>query len=242
MAWSFNLGQKQGKTVAYPRAHERFSAGSLTSSLGTVLDLSAGGARLALANRPPFLPAETVEVSIGSNEQRVRVKAQVAWIKRTGWKTHQVGLRFVRVSESTTRVLIAIARFGYAAADNVGTSAPASGSTSTTSNGPAASASAQPSSQPAGASAAHAGASAPSAPPVDFDDLYEILNVTHDAKDEQISRAFRALARQLHPDTNTAPDAAARFSEVSKAYNVLRNPETRRKYDALLARAMRPAA
>ena len=63
-------------------------------------------------------------------------------------------------------------------------------------------------------------------------DFYEILGVSRNATQEEIQRAYRKLARAHHPDVNKDPGAEDRFKDVSEAYNVLHDPETRRRYDA----------
>jgi molecular chaperone DnaJ len=62
-------------------------------------------------------------------------------------------------------------------------------------------------------------------------DYYDLLGVPRDADEREIKKAFRALARKLHPDVSTDSDADTRFREVSEAYEALSNPETRQLYD-----------
>src|SRR5213596_1873915 len=62
-------------------------------------------------------------------------------------------------------------------------------------------------------------------------DYYELLGVARDASESDIKKAFRGLARELHPDVSDAPDAEERFREVVEAYEVLSKPETRELYD-----------
>ena len=63
-------------------------------------------------------------------------------------------------------------------------------------------------------------------------DYYEVLGVPRDAGEAAIKKAFRGLARELHPDVNRHdPDAEAKFKEAAEAYEVLSDPERRRTYD-----------
>jgi curved DNA-binding protein len=62
--------------------------------------------------------------------------------------------------------------------------------------------------------------------------FYDALGVGRDATPEEIQRAYRKLARTYHPDVNKDPSAEERFKEISEAYDVLSDPETRRRYDA----------
>jgi molecular chaperone DnaJ len=62
-------------------------------------------------------------------------------------------------------------------------------------------------------------------------DYYEVLGIQRDADEAAVKRAFRRLARELHPDVSDAPDADERFKEVVEAYEVLSSSERRQLYD-----------
>ena len=63
-------------------------------------------------------------------------------------------------------------------------------------------------------------------------DPYEVLGVPRDADDAQIKKAFRKLARELHPDVNkNDPDAEEKFKEAAEAYEILNDSERRATYD-----------
>src|SRR5437763_1357268 len=62
-------------------------------------------------------------------------------------------------------------------------------------------------------------------------DYYELLGVPRGASDADVKKAFRGLARTLHPDVSDAPDAEERFREVAEAYEVLSDPDRRARSD-----------
>ncbi len=69
---------------------------------------------------------------------------------------------------------------------------------------------------------------------LEYKDYYATLGVARDAGDEEIRKAFRRLARQYHPDVAKDKRAAEeRFKEINEAYEVLGDPEKRRRYDEL---------
>jgi curved DNA-binding protein len=63
-------------------------------------------------------------------------------------------------------------------------------------------------------------------------DFYQILGVPRTASQDEIQRAYRKLARAHHPDVNSDPGAEDRFKDISEAYDVLSDPQARRRYDA----------
>ncbi|KAI7894359.1 dnaJ-like protein subfamily B member 6-like protein [Mucor mucedo] len=62
-------------------------------------------------------------------------------------------------------------------------------------------------------------------------DYYEVLNISVDADDKQVKKAYRKLALKYHPDKNQSPEAVEKFKDISEAYEILSDPEKRRVYD-----------
>ena len=60
---------------------------------------------------------------------------------------------------------------------------------------------------------------------------YEVLELSKDATSDEIRKAYKRLACEYHPDRNKSPDAEEKFKEISKAYKVLSEPESKSKYD-----------
>ena len=67
-------------------------------------------------------------------------------------------------------------------------------------------------------------------------DYYDVLGVGRETSDDEIKKAFRRLARQYHPDLHSDPQqkkkAEEKFKEANEAYEILSNPELRKRYDA----------
>ncbi len=66
---------------------------------------------------------------------------------------------------------------------------------------------------------------------MDYKDYYKIMGIKKDASEEEIKRAYRKLARKYHPDVSKEPQAEEKFKELGEAYEVLKDPEKRAKYD-----------
>ncbi|MFP5287353.1 MAG: DnaJ C-terminal domain-containing protein [Thermoanaerobaculia bacterium] len=66
---------------------------------------------------------------------------------------------------------------------------------------------------------------------MEYKDYYATLGVKKDASQDDIQKAYRKLARKYHPDVNKDPQAEVKFKEVGEAYEVLKDPDKRKKYD-----------
>src|SRR5215207_10878709 len=63
-------------------------------------------------------------------------------------------------------------------------------------------------------------------------DLYQRLGIQRGASEEEVKKAYRSLAKQLHPDRNKDnPNAAKRFGEITQAYDLLSDKDKRARYD-----------
>ena len=68
---------------------------------------------------------------------------------------------------------------------------------------------------------------------IQYKDYYEILGVTRSASQDDIRKSYRKLAKKYHPDVSKEKNADARYREINEAYEVLKDPDKRAKYDTL---------
>jgi curved DNA-binding protein len=68
---------------------------------------------------------------------------------------------------------------------------------------------------------------------VEFEDYYSVLGVDRDASQDEIQRAYKKKARKYHPDVSDESDAEEQFKKVNEAYQVLKDPDKRKKYDRM---------
>ncbi len=66
---------------------------------------------------------------------------------------------------------------------------------------------------------------------LEYKDYYATLGVKKDVSQDDIQKAYRKLARKFHPDVNKDPQAEVKFKEIGEAYEVLKDPDKRKKYD-----------
>jgi len=198
-----------------PRRAERFEAVNIGCELGLIKDLSETGVRVEFCGRPKAEIGSVVKLTVRSSLQAIAVSGQVVWIRRRWLRSGEMGIRFVSATPAIARALVELVQHGFVdttnlAAFSAGNAGPASGSG-------------------AGRAGVHAS--------VEIEDYYGALGVERTATYEQIHAAFRALARQCHPDVNKSVEAEQRFGYVAKAYAVLRDPAKRAQYDHRLSAA-----
>lgn len=236
---------KPAKRTNRPRVAERFAAIGLSCPLGDVADLSTGGARICWSKKPALKVGDAISLRLTSESQCLRVQAVVAWVRRTGLMGGgELGFKFVGVSKPMAIALVQLGKYGFVTSDagtaesaaNHAEGRPQAGQPETNTYGAASDSAPKPAGgpTPGGGTAGNPRVSAV----VEVDDLYVVLGVARDASDDDIKAAYRRLALELHPDRNASGDAASRFSHVSKAYTVLREPELRARYDVLLMSSM----
>ncbi|MEM9414149.1 MAG: DnaJ domain-containing protein [Planctomycetota bacterium] len=188
------------------RKAERFGTASVKCQLGTVIDMSATGMRLACDKKPPVVVGNVYTTKISFDDGAMPLQVQVRWLRRKGLKRYELGLHFVALKSGADRVLEAVAMFGMASA-------------------------ARPSKQAAAprGKGKRKGAGRASVS-TDLPDYYKVMGLKPDATPAQIKSSYRKLAVALHPDRSDAPDAIEKFDRLHEAYEVLSDPKRRSAY------------
>lgn len=83
---------------------------SITCSLGTVLDLSSTGLRVETSSKPTVAAGQTFGMVLQSLDGPVNIVATVAWVRKSGWRAHQLGLIIVEPSPELRRAINDLAR------------------------------------------------------------------------------------------------------------------------------------
>ncbi|MGD9688869.1 MAG: DnaJ domain-containing protein [Phycisphaerales bacterium] len=205
---------------SHRRTASRHAIDGLQSTFGAVVDLSQSGMRIWTTREPRFAPGTCVPLVLADGDQRMDVLATVMWVRplenETGW---QIGMRFENADAVRKQAIETYVKAGYFTTD------PSIRRTLHEHD---------PSYEDPRQSEPHA----PARPPLNAEliDLYALLGVSSDAPAETIHTAYRHAARACHPDQSDDPAAAERFARLSRAYGVLKDAETRAKYDQVLRR------
>ena len=69
--------------------------------------------------------------------------------------------------------------------------------------------------------------------PVTYKDYYAVLGIDRNATQDDVRKAYRNLAKKYHPDVNKSPGSEERYKEINEAYEVLKDPDKRQRYDTL---------
>ncbi len=157
--------------------------------------------------------------------QQVVVTARVAWIIADKLGAWSAGFQFTDLSPETQVAVEALAQHGFADVGQQPGPRRAVGQTPKTITDP---------DSPAGRSILEQR--------LLCEDLYELFGVEPAATPEELHDAYRVMAQRLHPDRNPSPDAAEKFSKLTKAYTMLKDPQKRERYDQMRAVGGKPAA
>lgn len=191
------------------RRAERHENNALSCQIGAVVNISSSGMKLKCEGKPPIKVGQIIDTKLDSGSQRVSVQASVIWIKRRGFKSFIVGMKFVNIKDSLKAAIDSLGKFGYIDLE-------------------AAAANKQPKSDGPGKGRTKPQIKATMKLP----DYYAILGVSHDATASQIRKAYYKLARMYHPDSIKSDAFTNELTTANQAYSILRNSQSRRTYDS----------
>lgn len=229
MRWDFLRFTKPKPREHKARAATRHRTVGVRCELGTVLDISESGLRMQVDGRCPVRVGDILALNVRDCANQATVRGCVVWVKPANNGGSTCGIAFIDVRPGTKEVIERIAGVGEALANDKKAKDAAEAAKVAT----------------GGKNAVPPPEPSPTEPPkspgarasIEIEDLYELFSLAPTASAHEINLAYRAMARNLHPDKNPLPDAAERFSQVSKAYKILRDPELRARYDEMRNRA-----
>jgi hypothetical protein len=214
-------GPKQQQRVVVglgARRGERYRATAVRCALGEIVDVSSTGMRVRGTGTPTSNVNDVLHLNVAAEKQRVNCSVRVVWRRRVGLRGYEMGLEYVNTGRGARAAIVQFARYGFVGSSNQDMDAGFEGvpADSTTESGQ------RTTEKPAAATK------------VEIENLYAILGVKPTASADEIRSAYRAIARQCHPDVATGAEATEKFTLISKAYSVLREPEMRQRYDKML--------
>ncbi len=181
------------------RRHPRHSAkGKAKCTLGDVLDLSAGGMRVACDGKPALKAGSAATVNLRTNAGTEAVNVRCCWVRKTGLlKGHQIGLKFIGITDEQSDRIGKIAKFGFLPEEEK-----------------------EPEAKPADDEKERSAAGVIAE--LDLSPYYQALELEPGATADDVRTAYRKLVRTCHPDVCDAPDSQARFMQLKEAYDMLR--------------------
>ena len=95
------------------RREERHATNLLSCQIGKVVDVSFSGMKLQGQGKPPVKVGQVVVTKLDAGSQRISVQAQILWIRRRGFKSYTLGVRFLNMKRGLKMAVESLARFGY---------------------------------------------------------------------------------------------------------------------------------
>lgn len=194
---------KKASPADAPRRHERHSAkGKVKCTLGDVLDLSAGGMRVACTGKPALKEGNAASIKLRTSAGLEPVNARCCWVRRAGlFKGFQIGLKFIGITEEQAQRIGKIAKYGFLPEDE---KPEAPKTKSKTDEGDTEEPEAKVTAE------------------LDLAPYFAVLEIEEGSTSAQIRDAHRKLVRTCHPDVCDKPESHQRFVELQHAYDMLR--------------------
>ncbi|MEX0776519.1 MAG: DnaJ domain-containing protein [Phycisphaeraceae bacterium] len=211
-----------GEHASNRRRSERFTSNQhLTCPFGDLSDLSVSGMRVTCPGKPAVSLGGVLEFVIRSDQQQLRIMGRIVRLRRLGFKSFDMGVRFLAPTEAQIRALEMLGRFGFVAGSGSG-----GGSGGGNGGGGGSHRTKRGQAENSPQAATQVSATIP--------DFYKLLGVERDAAADELRQAYHALAQRFHPDHNADGDAARQFQLIHEAYTLLKDHARRDAYDALL--------